>query len=211
MAQKDWNMIYKEEKGKLVPSGREWAEVCFVPSEIGHSLNGPVYRYLATREPLRQALLPGMKSQMKLPFPTMEMENQVYKVFGIVTNMNWEGEELIHWYYKRCGKCEEINAVLKNDLAGGKLPSGKFGANAAWWWITVLAANLSAMMKRLVLGGSWVSKRLKAIRFWLINIPGRVMERSRQIFIHVTAGHPAFELLLMIRRKLASWAALPSD
>jgi len=206
---KEWNKIYKKKKGKLVESGREWAEVCYVPNEIGHSLNGPAYRYLAIREPLRQAALPGLDSQMKLPFPTMEMEGQHYKVFGLVTNMDWEGEKLIHWSNKRCGKCEETNGVLKNDLAGGTLPSGKFGANAAWWWVTVMAANLNAIMKRLVLGGSWVNKRLKAIRFWLINIPGRVVERSRQLFIRITDGHPAFALLLMIRRKLAEWAAMP--
>ncbi|MBW2109613.1 MAG: IS1380 family transposase [Deltaproteobacteria bacterium] len=206
---KEWHKIYEKKKGKLVESAREWAEVCYVPNAIGHSLNGPVYRYLAIRESLKQAVLPGMESQMKLPFPTMEMEGQHYKVFGLVTNMDWEGEGLIHWSNKRCGKCEEANGVLKNDLAGGKLPSGKFGANAAWWWISVMAANLNAIMKRLVLGGSWVNKRLKAIRFWLINIPGRVMERSRQLFIRITAGHPAFDLLLMIRRKLAEWAAMP--
>lgn len=207
--QKEWHKIYKMKNGKLVESGREWAEVCYVPNAIGHSLNGPVYRYLGIREALRQVVLPGLESQMKLPFPTMKMEGQVYKVFGLVTNMDWEGEALIKWSNKRCGKCEKANGVLKNDLAGGTLPSGKFGANAAWWWITVMAANLSAIMKRIVLGGSWINKRLKAIRFWLINIPGRVVERSRQLFIRISDGHPAFELLLMIRRKLAEWAALP--
>jgi len=24
---------------------------------------------------------------------------------------------------------------MKEDLAGGNLPSGAFGVNAAWWWI----------------------------------------------------------------------------
>ena len=36
--------------------------------------------------------------------------------------------------------------VMKEDLAGGPLPSGKFGQNAAWWWIMVLALNLDAVM-----------------------------------------------------------------
>ena len=40
-----------------------------------------------------------------------------------------------------------------------------FGANAAWWAISVLAFNLNSAMKRLVLGGQWVAKRLKAVRF----------------------------------------------
>lgn len=41
---------------------------------------------------------------------------------------------------------------MKSDLAGGQLPSGLFGANAAWWTLMILALNLSAAMKRLVLG-----------------------------------------------------------
>ena len=49
-------------------------------------------------------------------------------------------------------------AVMKDDLAGGRLPSGLFGANAAWWAIMVFAHNLNVMMKRLVarrrLGGA---------------------------------------------------------
>ena len=40
---------------------------------------------------------------------------------------------------------------MKEDLAGGKLPSGDFGENAAWWGIMLLALNLNAAMKRLAL------------------------------------------------------------
>jgi hypothetical protein len=52
---------------------------------------------------------------------------------------------------------------MKEDLAGGKLPSGDFGENAAWWWIMVLALNLNQAMKALVLGKSWISKRMKGL------------------------------------------------
>ena len=44
--------------------------------------------------------------------------------------MDWEGGRLIDWHHERCGKSEEAHAVMKEDLAGGKLPSGKFGENA---------------------------------------------------------------------------------
>jgi hypothetical protein len=60
---------------------------------------------------------------------------------------------------------------MKDDLAGGTLPSGDFGENAAWWWIMALAFHLNAALKSLVLGGQWVYTRMKAIRFHLINIP----------------------------------------
>ena len=49
--------------------------------------------------------------------------------------MDWDGEELIHWFYKRCGKSEEAHGVMKDDLAGGKLPSDDFGENATYRWI----------------------------------------------------------------------------
>ena len=65
-----------------------------------------------------------------LPFQTIAFDDTQYKLFGIVTHMDWEGEALIHWYHKRCGKSEEAHAVMKEDLAGGNLPSGKFGDNA---------------------------------------------------------------------------------
>ncbi len=47
---------------------------------------------------------------------------------------------------------------MKDDLAGGKLPSADFGENAAWWWIMILALNLNVMMKKLPLTSVWASE-----------------------------------------------------
>ncbi len=91
---------------------------------------------------------------------------------------------------------------MKDDLAGGKRPSGKFGENAAWRWIMILALNLNAVMKRLVLGKSWASKRMKAIRFPLINLPGCVLERSRRLIVRLAKGHPSLSILLEARRRI---------
>ena len=49
-----------------------------------------------------------------------------------MTNRSIAADELIWWSRQRCGKGEEVHSVLKSDLAGGRLPSGLFGANAAW-------------------------------------------------------------------------------
>jgi len=123
--------------------------------------------------------------------------------------MDWEGEELIHWHRERCGKSEEAHSVMKGDFAGGKLPSGDFGENAAWWWIMILAMNLNTIMKRLVLGGSWVSRRMKAIRFSLITIPGRIIERSRELIIRLVKGHPALAVYLEARHRIAELIPAP--
>jgi hypothetical protein len=199
-----WKPVMKEAEGEMIKTGKEWAEVCFVPTAIGSSKNGPAYRYLATRELLRQDTLPGYEGQ--LPFPTMEMDTTRYKVFGIVTNRDIEGSTLVTWLHERCGKSEEAHSVMKEDLAGGKLPSSDFGENAAWWWIMVLALNLNTVMKHLVLKESWTTKRMKALRFSLIALPGRIITGARQLAIRITRGHPSLPVLLEARQRIMELA-----
>jgi len=206
----EWHPLSKTVQGRQVETGLEWAEVCFVPNAIGHSKKGPEYRYLAMRRPLEeQVALPGMDEGVEYPFPTMRLEGRKYKIFGIVTNMDWAAEELLAWFHKRCGKSEEAHGVMKEDLAGGTLPSKYFGENAAWWWIMILALNLNAAMKRLVLGRPWIPKRMKAIRFALINVPARVLERSRCLLVRLAKNHPAVAWLLEMRRKIAALEPAP--
>jgi len=185
---------------------QEWAEVCFVPDPIGRSRKSPEYRYLAIREPLRQRVLPGCEEQGALPLATVPMSGELYKVFGVVTTLAWEGEAVIGWLRERCGKSEEAHAVMKEDLAGGKLPSGDFGENAAWWSMMILAFNLNAAMKKLVLGTGWESKRMKALRFGLIRLPGRVLEHARRLRVRLSAGHPAIPLLRTARQRILQLA-----
>jgi hypothetical protein len=111
---------------------------------------------LAIREPLRQ--LP-LGDEAQLPFPTQDFGPKgTYKLFAVVTNRGDAGGQVIWWLRQRCGKSEEVHSVMKTDLAGGQLPSGLFGANAAWWALMILAHNLNAAMKRLVPGKDWLTK-----------------------------------------------------
>ena len=128
------------------------------------------------------------KKDSELPFQTMAMKSVTYKLTGIVTNSDLPGDDLIWWYRERCGKSEEAHSIMKRDLAGGQFPSALFGANAAWWQIMILSFNFHAAMKGLVLGGNWITRRLKAIRCWLINVPGRVLDRSRKPVVRLI-GH----------------------
>ena len=205
VAEEEWRPL----EGKPGKPQQEWAEVCFVPNWIGHSRQSPDYRFLAVREPLQQSTLPGMEEQ--LPFPTVGFASLGrYKVTGVVTNRELPGDELIRWYRERCGKSEEAHGVLKADLAGGKLPSGDFGENAAWWGITILAFNLNVAMQRLVLGEGWLGKRLKAMRFGLISLPGRVVKHARGLYLRLSGGHPCQELLLGARLRILALAQGPA-
>jgi len=209
----EWRPMNKLCGGEWVETGQQWAEVCYVPDWV-RSKHGPRYRYLATREPLRQLELPGVEQeQRKLPFPTMELgqadEKIAYKVFGVVTNRDLPGDEVIGWLRKRCGYSEQVHAVMKDDLAGGRMPSGKFGVNAAWWQVMVLALNLSEAMKRLVLAEGWTTKRLKALRFRLIHIGARVVEKGRQVWIRLSRGDAALDLVNRAREKIRLLAQAP--
>jgi len=170
--QEEWRPLPR----KRGEAAQEWAEVVYVPNVIAHSKHAPDYRYLAIREELEQGELPGMESacggQQELPFATVVMGKTTYRLRGMVTNRQGEGGALIRWHHLRCGKSEEAHAMLKRELAGGRFPSGKFGANAAWWALVVLAYNLHMALQRLALPDKLKGKRLKAIRFGLIGLPG---------------------------------------
>lgn len=191
---------------------REYAEVCFVPSNLSSSKKGYEFRYVATREALKeQGVLPGMPEPNKeYPFPVENMQGKKYKIHGIVSNRDIPGEDLVAWYYKRSGYSEQVHAVLKNELAGGTLPCNHFHANAIWWWIAVISHNIHSMFKRLCCDESWHSCGLKRIRFHIIKIPGRVLERGRQMYIRLTAGHPAYKLFLLIRAKISRLHPCPA-
>ena len=90
------------------------------------------------------------------------------------------------------------------------MPSGLFGANAAWWALSILAFNLNAAMKRLALGEGWAAKRMKALRFHLIGLPGRVVSHARKLVIRLGVGAQALATLLDARARIRALAMGPS-
>jgi len=173
---------------------------------------GAISRYLATRERMEeQAPLPGLEEQQPLPFKTITWAGQRYKIFGIVTSRKvedgWTGDKVIRWLYQRCGDSEQAHSVMKGDLAGGTMPCAEFGKNAAWWWMMILALDLNVAMKRLVLQDGWVTKRMKAIRFHLIHIGGRLLAGGRQLKMRLACGVEMLEVILRARKKIAALAS----
>ncbi len=141
----------------------------------------------------------------------MVMKQLDYKVFGIITNRTIPGNELISWHRKRCGDSEKVHSIEKTDLAGGQFPSEKFGANAAWWHIMVLAFNLKALMQKLVLPESLAKKRMKSLRFHLINVAGCVVSHARRLIIKVSDDPSVIDLLQSTRKRIAALAHPPPE
>jgi len=203
-----WLPLVRMFDGKPQDTGQEYAEVCYVPNWAGHSRHRADYRFLAIREPLAE--LP-LGDTAELPFPTQDFGTKgTCKLFGVVTNRKDAGDQVIWWLRERCGKSEEVHSVMKSDLAGGQLPSGLFGANAAWWALTIIAHNLNAAMKRLVLGKEWATKRMKSLRLRLIGLPGRVIRHARQLIIRLGAEAQVLEMIITARQTIRALACGPA-
>jgi hypothetical protein len=152
---------------------REWAEVPYVPEDGDHRKERPwVRRYLAGRVRRRQGELFA--------------DGSTVKHFAIVTNREGDGLTLIRWHREKAGTVEQAHHVLKNELAAAALPSGKFGANAAWFRLNTLTDNLLSALKRLALPGDLSEARPKRLRFLVFNTVGKVVQHARRTLLRLT-------------------------
>jgi hypothetical protein len=213
MAVTDWTPEYRTTRtGERKATGREYAEVVFVPNT--HAVQSDIrepFRYIAIRERLKDQMRLDLDdgAQLGLPFPSGVMGGVAYKLAALVTNRRDEdAAALIRWHYGRCGKSEEAHAIMKEDFAGGQMPSRQFGANAAWWALMLLTMNLVMVGKRLALGEDWLTKRMKALRFGLLTQAGRLTHHARQTVLRVRAE--AARVLTAMRATLARLVLVPT-
>ena len=151
---------------------REWAEVAYVPEDGDHRKDRPcVRRYLAVRVVKKQGALFSDGSGVRH--------------FAVVTNREGEGLELLRWHREKAGTVEHAHHVLKNELAAGALPSGKFGVNAGWFRLNVLTYNLLSLLKRAALPGEFWPARPKRLRFLLFNTVGKVVHHARRLLLRL--------------------------
>jgi hypothetical protein len=129
------------------------------------------------------------------------MDGNTVKHFAIVTNREGDELTLIRWHREKAGTVEHAHHVLKNELAAAALPSGKFGANAAWFRLNVLTYNLLGALKRLALPGDLSTARPKRLRFLVFNTVGKVIHHARQTWLRLTAAVQQ-ELLVLARSKI---------
>jgi hypothetical protein len=171
---------------------RSWAEVAYVPSDGDHRKDRPcLRRYLAVRVQKRQGSLFADGSSVHY--------------FAVVTNRCEDGLTILQWHREKAGTVEHAHHVLKNELAAAALPSGKFGANAAWFRLNVLTYNLLTALKRLTLPGDLRTARPKRLRFLLFNTVGKVVAHARRTLLRLSATLQ-HALLRQVWRKIARLA-----
>jgi Transposase DDE domain group 1 len=108
------------------------------------------------------------------------------KYFAVVSNLwEWTPKRLLQWHRGKAGSIEAVHDVIKNELAGGVLPCGRFGANGAWLRLAVLTYNVLTALKRLALPPELLTARPKRLRFLIFNTPGKLVHHARRTLLRL--------------------------
>lgn len=151
---------------------RECADVVFIPNEHSERKDSQPLRYVAIRIRQRQGGLLNDGSEVKH--------------FAVVSNIRkWKATRLLQWQREKAGTIEAVHDVLKNELAAGVLPCGRFGANAAWLRLSVLTHNTLTALKRLALPAELLQARPKRLRFLFFNTAGRLVQHARKTMLRL--------------------------
>lgn len=161
-----------EEAWKEIPyflPGAGVAETTYTP----FGCKGTPVRLIVRRVP------PNPGSQMAL-FAT-------YDYHAFITDRT--GETLaLEADHRRHAEIENVIRDLKYGVGLNHLPSGKFGANAAWLAFQVMAHNLGLWVNSLGLKGATL--RMKTLRHRYLCLPGRLTSGRRRFFLALPVAWP---------------------
>ncbi len=107
--------------------------------------------------------------------------------------------------HRRHAEVENAIRDLKYGVGLNHLPSGRFGANAAWLGLNVMAHNLLRWASRIGLGEELVAT--KTVRTRYLAVPGRLTRSGRRQTLHFPQWWPWKE---RFEAALARLRALPS-
>lgn len=124
-------------------------------------------------------------------------DGSLIKYFVVASNQwDWAARKLLEWHREKAGSIEALHDVLKNELAAGIMPCGRFGANAAWLRFAVMTHNILTGLKRIALQPEWLRARPKRLRFQIFCSPGKLVHHARQVLLKVGR----------LRHQLKEWA-----
>jgi hypothetical protein len=134
------------------------------------------------------------------------------KYLAIVSN-RWElpAAQLLRWHWQQAGTIELVHAITKNELGAAVPPCGRFGANAAWYRLSLLTYNVLSALKSLALPPGLSTARPKRLRFALFTLAGRLITHAGQLVLRVSEQAERLAGLIAARTRLALVAqALPA-
>ena len=96
--------------------------------------------------------------------------------------------------HRRHAEIENTIRDLKYGVGLNHLPSGRFGANAAWFALNVIAHNLSRWVSRIGLGETLITH--KTLRRRCLRVSGRLTRSARRATLHLPERWPWAEQFL---------------
>lgn len=166
----------------------DWAEVEFTPGDWPK--NAWPLRYIAIRIRKKQGLLfaSGFDS----------------KCLAVVSNRDrtMDGEAIIRWHRKKAGTIELLHDVSKNELGAGVPPSGKFGADAAWYRMSLFTLNILTAMKLHALPEELKNARPKRLRNTVFTLAAKISTHADQLIVRIGEQAEKLAGLVAARAKL---------
>ena len=158
-------------------------------------------------EPLRYLALRIRKTQGQL-FAT----GSDTKYLAVVTNRAGAVAALLCWHWQKAGTIELVHDITKNELGAAVPPCGRFGANAAWYRLSLLTYNVLSALKSLALPPALSAARPKRLRVTVFTLAGRLVAHAGRLRVRVGAAAERLAGLLAARARLALLAqALPAS
>jgi hypothetical protein len=126
------------------------------------------------------------------------------KYLAVVTNRSGELAELIRWHWQKAGTIELVHDVTKNELGAAVPPCGRFGANAAWYRLSLLTYNVLSALKSLALPAPLSAARPKRLRFAVFTLAGRIVTHAGRVVVRISAEAERLAGLVAARTRLAA-------
>jgi hypothetical protein len=166
-----------------------WSDVEFTPGD-----------WSKAAEPLRYVALRMRKKQ-----GWMFEGGYETKYLAVVSN-RWEmsGADLIRWHWEKAGTIELVHDVTKNELGAAVPPCGRFGANAAWYRLSLLTYNVLSAMKSLALPAQLSTARPKRLRFAVLTIAGRIVSHGGGLVVRIGEAAERMAGLIAARTRLVA-------
>jgi hypothetical protein len=132
------------------------------------------------------------------------------KYLALVSN-RWDlaPAALLHWHWQKAGTIELVHDITKNELGAAVPPCGRFGANAAWYRLSLLTYNVLSALKSLALPPALSAARPKRLRFTLFTLAGRLVTHAGQLRLRVSRMAEALAGLILARERLVLLAHAP--
>jgi hypothetical protein len=129
------------------------------------------------------------------------------KHLAVVSNrFDLDAARLLRWHWGKAGTIEHVHDVVKNELGGGTFPSGRFGANAAWFRFALLSYNVLSALKQLALPPPMETARPKRMRFALFTLAARITSHAGKLVMKLGRGADKLADFVASRLRLAQLA-----